>query len=156
MRRHLLRLDLFNYLHPQAAVSDDAARKIYVFQIEPCFFVAATGDHIVPWKTSYMSTALVGGPSEFILTDGGHVSGTVLNHPVRSRRTYYKGGDRNLDPESWRNSAETVQGSWWPHWLNWLDVQGGGAKVPAPTAPGGKAYPVLGPAPGTYVTEKVR
>ncbi|UXX82582.1 PHA/PHB synthase family protein [Roseovarius pelagicus] len=58
----------------------------------PCCFVAATGDHIVPWKTSYSSTGLLPNVTEFILTTGGHVSGTVINHPDRNRRSFLSGG----------------------------------------------------------------
>lgn len=122
----------------------------------PCYFVAATGDHIVPWTTSYLATRLVGGPTEFVLTDGGHVSGTVINHPVKSRRSYRKGGDRDLAPEEWRAGAEEAQGSWWPHWVDWLRDLGDGAEITAPRQAGSSDHPVLAPAPGTYVTEAVR
>lgn len=121
----------------------------------PCYFVAATGDHIVPWKTSYDSTHLVSGKSEFILTSGGHVSGTVINHPVKSRRYYLSDGKPVDRAEDWQTSATRTDGSWWPHWLAWLETNSGGAQRDAPAKLGTAKFPELAPAPGTYVTEKV-
>jgi len=122
----------------------------------PCFFVAATGDHIVPWKTSYAATSLVAGEAEFLLTDGGHVSGTVINHPDKSRRSYFHAGDRSLDAEGWQASAEMVGGSWWPEWISWLERHEDKAPRAAKKTMGNRKYPVLAPAPGAYVTESVK
>lgn len=121
----------------------------------PCFFVGALGDHIVPWKTSYASMNFVGGETEFVLTDGGHVSGTVINHPDKTRRTYFSDGDRSLPAEEWRNSAKQTQGSWWPAWLDWLESHADEEPKAAPKNAGNKNYPPLGSAPGSYVLEVV-
>lgn len=121
----------------------------------PCCFVSATGDHIVPWKTSYSSAGLLPEVTEFILTSGGHVSGTVINHPVRNRRHFLSGGDRSGTAEAWLETAERTEGSWWPHWLAWLDQTSGDALRSAPRALGDRKHPELAPAPGTYVLEHV-
>lgn len=121
----------------------------------PCCFVAATGDHIVPWKTSYASTNLLPDVTEFILTSGGHVSGTVINHPVGNRRYFLSGGDRSVDADAWQGSAMRTEGSWWPHWLGWLDKTSGAEQRSAPRALGNHSHPELAPAPGTYVLEHV-
>ena len=121
----------------------------------PCYFVAATGDHIVPWKTSYEATKLVSGKSEFVLTDGGHVSGTVINHPEKSRRHYLSDGKPANTAEEWQNTAKRTEGSWWPNWLAWLDEKSGEAQRDAPRKIGSSKFPELAPAPGTYVLEKV-
>lgn len=121
----------------------------------PCFFVAATGDHIVPWETSYIAKDLVGVEAEFVLTDGGHVSGTVINHPSGSRRSYFRGGDRSVDAESWKETATPIQGSWWPYWIEWLAKHDDGEVRAAPKSAGNKQYPVLDAAPGAYVVEAV-
>jgi polyhydroxyalkanoate synthase len=61
-------------------------RKVDVGNIDmACLVVSATEDHSVPWQTTLQTLDLVGGPCEFLLTEGGHVSGTVINHPAKSR-----------------------------------------------------------------------
>ncbi|MCI5047610.1 MAG: hypothetical protein MRY59_08910 [Aquisalinus sp.] len=97
----------------------------------------------------------MGGETEFVLTDGGHVSGTVINHPDKTRRTYFSDGDRSLPAEEWRNSAKQTQGSWWPAWLDWLESHADEEPKAAPKNAGNKNYPPLGSAPGSYVLEVV-
>lgn len=120
----------------------------------PCYFLSATGDHIVPWQGSYGSSSLVTGESEFVLTDGGHVSGTVINHPVKTRRKFWVDGDRSKDADGWQASATLNEGSWWTHYYSWLDKHSGD-KVAAPKKPGSTKFPVLEAAPGSYVREEV-
>ncbi len=121
----------------------------------PCYFVAADGDHIVPWKGSYSATPLVSGPAEFVLTTGGHVSGTVINHPVRNRKRFWTDGNSALDADGWLASAATTDGSWWPHWLTWLNDNNPAEERAKPKTLGNKTHKVLDPAPGTYVREQV-
>ncbi len=121
----------------------------------PSCFVAATGDHIVPWKTSYTSTQLLPNVTEFILTSGGHVSGTVINHPFKSRRYFLSGGDTSGSVDDWQGKATRTEGSWWPHWVKWLEKTSGAEQRSAPRTLGNKKHPELGPAPGTYVLEEV-
>ncbi len=54
------------------------------------------------------------------------------------------------DPDQWLEQAPLVHGSWWPRWSSWLLERSGQAKK-APASLGSRAYPPLGPAPGTYV-----
>ena len=121
----------------------------------PCYFVAADGDHIVPWKSSFAATSLVGGPAEFVLTTGGHVSGTVINHPVRNRKRFWTEGDTKGDAANWQQTAKMDEGSWWPHWLNWLQDNNPGEEKAKPRALGNKTYKPKEAAPGTYVLEEV-
>jgi len=120
----------------------------------PCYFLSATGDHIVPWKTSYEVTKILPGEVEFILTTGGHVSGTIINHPVKNRRKYWLNGDQNEHADGWHESAELVEGSWWDHYFAWVKKHDHEEKA-APKSLGNKIYPVLCAAPGTYVLEDV-
>jgi len=120
----------------------------------PCYFVAADGDHIVPWKSSFTATSLVGGPCEFVLTTGGHVSGTVINHPIRNRKRFWTGGDTSGDADNWQETATTSDGSWWPHWLTWLQENNPGKERAQPRALGNKDNKPMEAAPGTYVLEK--
>ncbi|MCL4126032.1 UNVERIFIED_CONTAM: hypothetical protein GTU68_031171 [Idotea baltica] len=122
----------------------------------PCYLLAATEDHIVPWKSSYDATDLLGGDVTFVLTNGGHVSGTVINHPTNSRRRFHVQGDTTRDAEGWLASATCHDGSWWTHWLDWLKANSSQAPVTAPKSVGSREFPPLGPAPGTYVFEEVK
>lgn len=120
----------------------------------PCCVVSATEDHIVPWQATLLTLDLLGGPCEFLLTEGGHVSGTVINHPAKSRKSYWFNGPHTSDPEAWKEGAKKKQGSWWPEWCGWA-AKNSGKRVPAPAKLGSKACPVLEAAPGSYVVEQV-
>lgn len=122
----------------------------------PCYFLAATEDHIVPWRSSFHATQLLGGDTTFVLTTGGHVSGTVINHPSGSRRHYHTGDDLDLDPAEWLASATRHDGSWWTHWLDWLDAHSTGGDKAAPKKLGSSKHKPISPAPGAYVLEQVR
>jgi polyhydroxyalkanoate synthase subunit PhaC len=41
------------------------------------YIVAAERDHIVPWRSSYQTTRLLGGNMRFMLVSGGHIAGIV-------------------------------------------------------------------------------
>ncbi|MCV2882141.1 PHA/PHB synthase family protein [Actibacterium sp. XHP0104] len=121
----------------------------------PCYFLAADGDHIVPWQSSLTATSLVGGPCEFVLTTGGHVSGTVINHPVRNRKQFWTEGKTADNADTWLETATVSEGSWWPHWLGWLEKVNPGTEKAKPRSLGNRTYKPTDPAPGTYVLEKV-
>lgn len=120
----------------------------------PCYFVSATEDHIVPWRTTFLAKDLIGDNVEFILTEGGHVSGTAINHPVKCRRSFWHGGEAGLNGDDWQATAEKQAGSWWVHWYAWL-AEKSGKQVVAPEQLGNQAYPPMEAAPGVYVQEEV-
>jgi polyhydroxyalkanoate synthase len=117
----------------------------------PTFVYASKEDHIVPWKTAYESTQLVGGDAVFVLGASGHIAG-VINPPAKNKRNYWK-GDLDPDPERWFEAAEKVPGSWWPAWYAWLAPHGG-TKVNARKTPGNAEFTAIEPAPGSYVKAK--
>ena len=117
----------------------------------PTFVYASKEDHIVPWKTAYESTQLVGGDVVFVLGASGHIAG-VINPPAKNKRNYWK-GDLDADPERWFEAAEKVPGSWWPAWYAWLAPHGG-TKVNARKTPGNAEFTAIEPAPGSYVKAK--
>jgi len=41
------------------------------------YVVAAERDHIVPWRSSYRTTGLLGGDVRYVLASGGHIAGIV-------------------------------------------------------------------------------
>ncbi|MDM0065271.1 alpha/beta fold hydrolase [Variovorax sp. J31P207] len=130
-------------------------RKSNVGNIDaPCCFVSATEDHIVPWRTTLLALDLVSGPAEFLLTEGGHVSGTAINHPAKSRKSYWFNGPKTTDADKWKEGAEKHQGSWWPEWCRWV-AKTSGKQVAAPKQLGSRECPPLEAAPGSYVLEQV-
>jgi len=117
----------------------------------PAYVLAAREDHIVPWKTAYQSTQLLGGPCEFVLTASGHIAG-VVNPVSKNKRHFWLNARLPAAADAWLSGAAQHPGSWWAHWGDWL-AQFGGAQVPA-RVPGTARYPVLEPAPGRYVKQR--
>ncbi len=118
----------------------------------PTYVYASREDHIVPWRSAYRTTGLVGGDVTFVLGASGHIAG-VVNPPAAGKRNYWTNDLLTDDPEDWLARAKTIPGSWWPHWYAWLAPHGG-AKHAAPRTAGSAQYPVLGAAPGEYVRAK--
>jgi polyhydroxyalkanoate synthase len=77
-----------------------------------------------------------------------------VNPPSSGKRNYWTHAEKPRSPDDWLEGATSHAGSWWPHWYRWLEHHKGGER-PAPSRPGSDDYPPLGPAPGTYVGEKV-
>ena len=114
------------------------------------FIIAAENDHIAPWKTSFVSTRLLGGQVDFTLSTAGHIAGVV--NPPSPKAKHWVGkveAEAQTDPEAWRRSATEVAGSWWETWTEWIDAHGG-EQVDPPTV-GSDAHPPQADAPGSYV-----
>jgi len=118
----------------------------------PAYILATREDHIVPWRTAFASTRLLGGRMQFVLSASGHIAG-VINPASKNRRNYWLNPQPEQDPDRWLAGATSQPGSWWKHWGDWL-AQYGGAEVPARSAPGGGIHREIEPAPGRYVKEK--
>ena len=128
----------------------------------PAFVYASRDDHIVPWKTAYSSTQLLGSETTFVLGASGHIAG-VVNPPARKKRHYWaqpgtpgsSGPRTRPDPDAdrWLDAAERIPGSWWPAWTTWLAAHSG-RLVAAPEHLGAGELAPLEEAPGSYVKEK--
>jgi polyhydroxyalkanoate synthase subunit PhaC len=118
----------------------------------PSYVLATQEDHIVPWRSAYQTTQLVGGKSQFVLGASGHIAG-VINPASKNKRSYWTGGQQGDDAQAWLASATETPGSWWNHWMKWLQTKGG-KPVAARRKLGDKKHPVIEAAPGRYV--KVR
>jgi polyhydroxyalkanoate synthase subunit PhaC len=115
------------------------------------FHVAGFTDHIVPWRTCYDLTQLLGGEKEVALVKSGHIQSFV--NPARTAKYgYWTAPAGGPDPDAWLAAAEWHGGSWWPQWLEWL-LPRSGAEKKARAGLGNRKYPPLGPAPGTYPLE---
>jgi polyhydroxyalkanoate synthase len=115
----------------------------------PAYVYASRDDHIVPWRSAYQTTELLGSDCTFVLGASGHIAG-VINPPHPVRRNYWTNDLLTGNADAWLERAESVHGSWWPHWHAWLAGHGG-ARHRAPRHTGNAAYPSLAPAPGDYV-----
>jgi polyhydroxyalkanoate synthase subunit PhaC len=118
----------------------------------PGYVLATREDHIVPWRTAYASTRLLGGRIEFVLSASGHIAG-VINPASKNRRNYWVRQQPDEDPERWLAAASEQPGSWWSHWADWLAPLGG-REVQARVKLGGETHREIEPAPGRYVKEK--
>ena len=114
----------------------------------PTYVLAASEDHIVPWRSAYATTHVVGGESRFVLGASGHIAG-VINPAARNKRSFWADGRQGADPDEWLASAREVPGSWWTDWSRWLKRHGGAA-VPARHELGSARYRSIEPAPGRY------
>ena len=114
--------------------------------------IACETDHIAPWKASYSGIQKMGARSKtFILSQSGHIAG-IVNPPGKVKYGHYLNDDLSLDADSWRNTAEFHEGSWWPRWGEWLAKRSG--RQVAARQPGDSRHPALADAPGTYVVAK--
>jgi polyhydroxyalkanoate synthase len=130
-----------------------AGQKIVLGKIDaPAYFFAAREDHIVPWTTSYLGRALLGGETTFVLGASGHIAGTI-NPVTKNRRSYWTNPAKVASPDDWLAGAQEHPGSWWAHWIEWLNGFGG-RQVTARGRLGSAQYEPIEPAPGRYV--KVR
>lgn len=119
----------------------------------PAFLLSTKEDHIAPWKATYATTQLFSGPVHFTLAASGHVAG-VINPPKANKYCYWTGDDKEYprDPEEWFTAATSHDGSWWPHWQEWVGKYAG-EKI-APRKPGGGKLKPIEDAPGSYVKMK--
>lgn len=116
------------------------------------FLVAGMTDHICSWRAVYHAAQLFGGRTEFVLNSSGHVQSLVCP-PNNFKAKYFTNPRLEATPEQWLASATEHKGTWWDHWLEWLERRSGELR-PAPEAMGSGKLPPLCPAPGTYVHQR--
>ncbi|MCO4087587.1 MAG: alpha/beta fold hydrolase [Limnohabitans sp.] len=121
----------------------------------PIYAVGTVRDHVAPWRSVHKLHLLTNVDTTFVLTSGGHNVGIVNppGVPGRSYQALTKLHDGPyLDPDAWQEEAPKHEGSWWPHWVDWLQAHGSLPELPP--AMGTQDWPPLCPAPGTYVLQK--
>ncbi|MEL6876552.1 MAG: class I poly(R)-hydroxyalkanoic acid synthase [Pseudomonadota bacterium] len=117
----------------------------------PSFVQAGREDHIAPAESVWRITEHFSGPVDFLLAGSGHIAG-VVNPPAANKYQYWLGDSDAPSLKAFVESAAEHPGSWWPHWLQWLEAQ-----APEKTAatgkrkPGGRGDKVIEDAPGRYV-----
>jgi len=149
---YLRNLYLDNRLRERGALTM-AGERIDLGRITaPMFVLASRDDHIVPWRSAYKTSGILGGDDmTFVLAASGHIAG-VVNPPAANRRNYWTNPLITEDPDDWLERAQSIPGSWWPQWFTWL-ARHAGAMKRAPRRTGSDSYPSLVPAPGLYVME---
>jgi polyhydroxyalkanoate synthase len=113
------------------------------------FIVAGLKDHITPWNCGYMTSRLMRGSTEVVVTTTGHIQ-TMVNPPGKPRARYFTGPAGAADPDEWMAAAASHDGSWWPRYADWLIARSGDARD-APATLGSDRHRPLDPAPGRYV-----
>jgi polyhydroxyalkanoate synthase subunit PhaC len=116
------------------------------------YVVAGVTDHITPWQGCYKSAKLFGGRSSFVLANSGHIQ-SLLNPPGNPKAHFWAGPAHPETAQAWLDQSAKHNGSWWPHWLEWISARSGEKRTPAPEL-GSEQYPALDDAPGQYVMEK--
>jgi polyhydroxyalkanoate synthase len=117
----------------------------------PSYVQAGREDHIAPPESVWRITDHFSGPLEFVLAGSGHIAG-VVNPPAAGKYQYWLGDKDASSLQAFIEGAQEHKGSWWPHWLEWLESQD--ATKVRPTGkrkPGGRGDRVIEDAPGRYV-----
>jgi polyhydroxyalkanoate synthase len=115
----------------------------------PVCAIACETDHIAAWKSSFAGVQKMGSRSKtFILSESGHIAG-IVNPPSKKKYGHYLNDNLKVSADDWYKGADFVEGSWWPHWGEWLKKRSG-VQVAA-RVPGSEEFPELCKAPGTYV-----
>lgn len=123
----------------------------------PIYALGTVRDHVAPWRSVHKLHLLANVDTTFVLTSGGHNVG-IVNPPGVPGRSFQALTRRHdgayLDPDAWLRAASRHEGSWWTHWLSWLqDHSGEPGPLPNMGAPDMGLSP-LADAPGHYVLKK--
>jgi polyhydroxyalkanoate synthase subunit PhaC len=116
------------------------------------YLVAGIADHLCPWQACYRGTQLLGGEAQFVLSTSGHIA-AMVNPPGNPKARFQVGRGSPADPRDWLRAAQTVAGSWWPHYSSWLAQRSGG-ETARPATLGDQEFGPLDPAPGRYVLDR--
>jgi polyhydroxyalkanoate synthase len=117
------------------------------------YVVAGRTDHLTPWEACYRATQMLGSSSRFVLVDGGHIQ-SILRPPTERIVQFFHGPAVVDDAQAWLEGAEVERSSWWDDWIGWLDARSPDDR-PLRRKLGSQLYPVLEPAPGTYVRKRL-
>lgn len=116
------------------------------------YFTAGREDYLTPWENVYRAARLFRGRHEFVLSDSGHVQ-SLLRPPNLTKVEYFTNTHLPPTPGEWLSTATHHPGSWWPHWIEWLQKRSGATKA-APEILGSRRRRPLMAAPGSYVFKR--
>ena len=115
------------------------------------YIVAGITDHITPWRACYDTALIYGKKSTFVLANAGHLQ-SLLNPPGNPKAFFSVAAAAADDADAWAAGAARQEGSWWLHWMAWMQQRSGELK-PAPRRLGSRKHPPGVAAPGEYVLE---
>ena len=115
------------------------------------YFVAGSSDHITPWEYCYQSSLKLSGQREFVLVNRGHMRSLICPEGSKAAR-FYTNTRADENYSDWLSEATQHQGSWWSHWIDWLQQRSTNTKNNLHKL-GNTEFPPLAPAPGKYVIE---
>jgi polyhydroxyalkanoate synthase len=115
------------------------------------YVVAGLTDHITPWQGCYNTARLYGPRSTFVLANSGHIQ-SLINPPGNSKACFWSARAAAVEAQDWPERADRHNGSWWPHWRDWICVRSGEMKL-APVELGSPQHSPVIAAPGLYVME---
>jgi polyhydroxyalkanoate synthase len=113
------------------------------------YILAGVTDHICAWRACHHAARLFGGHTEFVLNSSGHVQSLVCP-PGNFKAKYFTNARLGTDPDAWYRGATEHKGTWWDHWLEWVERRSG-EKRAAPEVLGSALYAPIEAAPGNYV-----
>lgn len=118
----------------------------------PLFVLGTERDHVAPWRSVYKINLLSNTQVDFVLASGGHNAG-IVSEPGHARRSYRfmpprPAGSAYVGPDEWLQTAIQADGSWWPHWQQWLAAHSTAERTAPPVMGAGVT---LADAPGLYV-----
>jgi len=115
------------------------------------YVIGGITDHITPWRACYGTAQLLGPDTTFVLANAGHLQ-SLINPPGSPKSFYFAAPADAVNPDEWAEAVKgrRAEGSWWPHWRQWIKERSG-ELIDAPQNAGSAAHPSICPAPGTYV-----
>ncbi|WP_176594256.1 alpha/beta hydrolase [Sphingobium sp. EM0848] len=109
----------------------------------PLLSIALKDDHVSAWDAVYRGAQFL--KADFLLGGSGHNAG-VINPPSANKHGYWINDSHADVADDWFAGAQRYDGSWWPHWLEWLARHGSDERVAGRAISDG-----IEPAPGAYV-----
>ncbi|GAA4550048.1 PHA/PHB synthase family protein [Pseudonocardia xishanensis] len=117
---------------------------------QDAYVITAERDHIAPWESVYLGARRLGGTVRFVLSNSGHIAGVVNPPSPKSRHWFSETAELPASSQDWRDDAAEHRASWWEDWAPWITERAGDLRTPPDF--GSAALPVLGDAPGEYVS----
>ncbi|KTE38817.1 MULTISPECIES: PHA/PHB synthase family protein [unclassified Sphingopyxis] len=120
----------------------------------PAYIQAGREDHIAPLASVWRLMDHLSGDKTFLLAGSGHIAG-VVNPPAAGKYQYWTGDNGAATLAEFEAGARETKGSWWPHWIGWIEARDG-AKTAAKGSriPGKGAKKAIEDAPGRYVKQR--